>query len=764
MGAEENRKSGNPTGILEGYSPTRPSHPEHEETEVVGLIMEKFRNAEEARRTYDRNWEFYKLYLQGNQLLGKDLVTGQTVRINLRPEDTKRLLAMENLLRPIARALVGKLCRIIPAVEVLPRTDDVSEIRSAMLATSFLEYWADKESWRVKFKQAQQTLQWCGTAVWQLCWDRNAGRTISWCKTCGYKGEEPEIGQPCPQCQMQNEIQAQQQNMQAQQMAMELQQIAPEHPVSPPPVTEPKPVPPLEKVNEGDVVVIKHDSRAFYPEPGISDHRKLRYGFLRRAVPVSVARDEFTDDTIAAEDGIYIDRSVQFYGSLTASRTETTFLKDHVYIYECYEVGSAQHPDGRIIYIVNNRIKKQTPNYAWKLLGRLPFYFQWFERVDGEFWGESPIAQCWHIQRERNRLRTQKREHRELVLRPRLLNPSNNKLGSREIDTTPGRVYTVSAFGNMPRWLDIQPMPDYVYAEEDRMTQGIRLQFGVTEQEINVATGDQSGRAAALLEAQSSESIAPVIIENHEEVKELMRGALIFAHCYYTEDRVFLVTGSERVHSIKWADVNLRPGFDVSLVEIDSLSKNPAIRQEQARAYLQDGLFTDQRTGLPDMRIYQKVAGIQIPGLAPDVMAAEHAYAASIPTKIANGEPFQPKPWDDARIMVEELVAWLRGPGRNQPQDIVFAVGQIYLYYVQLLAPTPADMDITANSTPLGPPQQQQQQQPQGPQGALGMGAGPVARTNPINQNTVAQNAAQNIQMADAQGEKLARGNKPHEG
>jgi hypothetical protein len=86
----DNHKSPDPIGIAEGYTPAKPYTPPHEEREQVARIQELFTAAEQSRRQYDYNWEFYKLYLQGNQVLGRDMVTGETVRVNLRPEDRKR--------------------------------------------------------------------------------------------------------------------------------------------------------------------------------------------------------------------------------------------------------------------------------------------------------------------------------------------------------------------------------------------------------------------------------------------------------------------------------------------------------------------------------------------------------------------------------------------------------------------------------------------------------------------------------------------------
>lgn len=768
--SDANTKSDNPTGILEGYTPAKPFTPDSEMRERVGLVMRKFFISDRNRRTYEHNWEFYKLYLQGNQLVGKDLTTGQTVRVSLRPEDSKRLLSIENLLSPTARACVGKLSRIIPGWEILPRTDDLSEMRAAMVATSFLEYIAIKESLRVKYLRAQRTLMWCGTAIFQLCWHREAGENLSWCKVCRYEGDLDKVGTPCPRCTMQFEMEAIEANTKRGLAHNELSIIAAEHgtlPPEPPPQAQPKEAPLLVRANNGDIVVENIDPREFFPEPGVSDPAKLRWVILRRARPVAELRDDFPEfaQYIKAEGGIYTDRSVRFYGNLSSSQTETSYLEDNAYHYEVHEAPSAKHREGRILHIINNIEVKVTPNYYFQKLGRLPFYFQWFERRDGELWGEAPIAQAWHMQRERNRLRTQLREHRELTLRPKLLKPQKTKLGVDEITTTPGEILEYNSFAGIPKYLDLPAIPVYAYEDLQQLASGIKLQFGVTDQEMGDASGDQSGRFAAILEAQSSESIAPILVENTEEWKQLGRGILILGQSHYSPDRLWTVNGKERVRTGSFSKANLKPGWDIQISETDSLSKNPALRQQQTREYLNDGVFTDMRTGIVDMRLYMRTAGLKLPGSGPDVSSAEHAYAAAIPEKMAKGEPFQPKPWDDARICVEELVGWLRGEGRNAPDELQFAVGQVFQFYLSMMPATPADLNLMGMpGVPNQPPMQA------GAPSGFGSGAMPGQAkqgqqpAQPQSQAPVAQQAAQTVKAADKAGEQAARGTQKHEG
>ena len=752
----ENPRSGDPIGIFEGYSKTKPSYPPHVEREMVSKIKEMFTEAEVDRRSRDTTWEFNKYYLEGFQMIGRDQITGETLRVNVRPEDSKRLLSMENKLRPVGRALVGKLCRVIPSCDATPRSEDQDDLKAAVVKTSFLDYIYEKERLRVKYKRAQETLLYAGTAVYELCWDRLAGGLVSWCKTCYYQGQKADAGTPCPRCQAQFEMEFMDSQMKREAMAIEVGAS------SPPPQAEKKEASLLEPVREGDILIKKLDTREFFPEPGCCDHLKLRYAFVRPAIPVTQAREMFADDTIHAEDGIIVDRQLNYMAAMGNVKSTSTYLKDHVYHFACHEAPTAQYPKGRIVHIVNDRIKRITPNYYYEDLGRLPFYFNWFQRNDGELWGESFINQAWHIQRERNRGLTQIREWSELTVRPKLLKPQRTKLGVDEITTTPGEILEFNPFAGKPSYLEVPALPEFMYANLDRQDAAIREQASVTEEEMGRAAADSSGRYAAIADAQSSETVAPILVENNDEWAAMHKGILILGRKYYSRFRTWTVTGKDRIRTYSFDGISADDNYDVTISQIDSLSKNPALRRQEAREYLADGVFTDPSTGMPDFQLYMRVAGLKIPGVGPDVQGHEESYFSTLPERLDAGEPFTPRPWDDSRIAVKTLVGWLRGAGRSAPEPLQMQIGLIYMYYLSMMQPMPSDNKITGSP---GVPMQQ------APPAQVGMGPGAMPgsspgpqQTKPQQQGSIAQDSANTIRQADQAGEKAIRGSQKHEG
>lgn len=770
----ENMRTGDPTGIAEGHATADPYTPTQAERKLCSALETKFNDAQQHRLPHEYQWEFNRLYLRGDQLLVRDRTTGEVTRINVNRDSRKRLHSVENILRPLSRALVGKLARIIPTMDVVPATDDESDLRGAQAAEAHIEYFDRKENMRVKYLEGQRSLQWCGTAIYILEWDPRAGRELAWCPSCGFESDDiTDVGVPCPIERMEAERKAQEMQTAAQQMFEAGQQMSMQFGTQPPeqpPEIMPKEVPNLEKVHEGDCKVHRIDTRNFYPEPGIPDPMKWRYFFINEALPVTDVRADYPDKAkyIHAQDGLYTDRVLSLQGSFVDERGATTYLQDHVWLKKYHEIPSQEFPEGRLIVYCNDIILQETPHPLYKILGRLPVYPQWFEMNEGEFWGEPPITQAWSIQRERNRLKTQKREYRELTLRPRLLNPSGNKIGISEVDTTPGRILHTARFSQQPKWLENPQLPQWAIDDEDRLYESARNLFGVTEQEIGQTKGDPSGRFAAIAEAQSSEAISPIIIINNDSWKELYRGILLTCQHYYSPERSWTITGRDRARSYKWSSVSLKGGWDIQLAETDSLSKNPAIRIQQLNEWWNQGLFLDPATGANDTRTFLRLANARLPGLTADSEASEHAYWASVPDRIKRGEQVQPRPWDDPWVAQEELVAWLRGAGRtgDEPEMVIMAIAQLYMFYSSMLPFTPLTMHVAPNAA-AG---QLMQSGPSGQQGATGFGPGggdggqqPAQRAQPPNTGGPAREAAQTVQTADAQAEGAARQQTRHE-
>jgi hypothetical protein len=678
-------KSMDPIGILKGPAIKQSyqnSTPDEEDT--VAAFMYKRDLCKEARGARERNWEYNRLQIKGEQLIVRDRNNSGVLRVVVEDE-SKQKYSVDNILRPTVRASVGKHVRIIPGVAIVPGGTDREDFLAAELLEAYKDYVWRTEKLRLKYKRAHDNIPAFGTSILQLAWDFMKGRKLAWCGSCEFTSEFFADGEECPYCagvaQMDHAM------MQQEAMMQELD----------PSVIPAPPVPTLQKIFEGGISVLLHDVRDFQIDPGATELDIAQWCYVERALPVSVIRHRFPEaaEKVVVEDGLYNDRFINYSGSWTNSRVETQYLRDYARLYEYHEMPSAEWPEGRILYICNSRILYEGPNPYVDVLGRLPFYAIRGDRNPGEFYGEDWVGQAVQPQKERNKLATQMRTSRELTLNPQTIIEANSGVSMEQMDTVAGKIIRVNRGSRSPSPLQVAQLPPYVQVELDRMAQSIKQKAGVTDQELGLSPGAPSGRYAAILDAQSSETIAPIVIENSEEWLEMNRGILQLAQRYESPTKKFQVPGHSRVRSYHWSNVNL--GWDIELADEDVLSKNPALRMQQGLELLQAGVFTNQETGMPDMKSFMRYTRLKMPVAGADLDNVEHAYAAQIPDMMARGVPVMPAPWDDANIIAEELLGWLRGPGRNADKELVANVAQMWMMYAQAMRPTMAAQGLLPN-------------------------------------------------------------------
>ena len=705
------------------------------ELKLLGQLQEKLNHARQARKSREYGWECNRLMLRGEQYVGQVAATGEVVRLVFEDGDNESLPSTDNLLLETARAAVGKFIRIIPTVIVLPRSEDRSDMRAAEVIDSFAEYQWDNLHLKLLYKRGHEYMQWAGTAPYEVCWNKDAGRKLAYCPQCHFASDVEMPGDPCPVC-----LVTEQDPAMLSQMGGKM---------------DPERAPKLTTIREGDCAMLLHDPRAFFPEPGVPEIQDMQYVFTETPVPIAVLRRRYPDKAgvIRAQDGIYTESNAVYALGTASAHYDTQPLRGHAYEIRMHLAPSGKQKKGTLITIVNDRIMRIDESPYYEMFDQHPFEALRSDREARVFWGVPPMDNAIGLQKEYNTLSTQTREHRELTLQPKLLVGTNSGIDVDRMSTLPGEVIRVkpTAFGR-PAYLLPPPLAQYVYSEFERLARALRGKFGVTDNEVGIAPADQSGRLGAILEAQGNEAIAPIVLENLIAWIKLIDFTIQIGLKYYQRDRVWAIRGQDMPRSYSWGRAgDIRAGWNLMLSDEDALSKNPALRLQQATLLLREGVYTNPATGVPDMKKFSRHANLRMPGMVPDAEGAHRAYAAMIPERIMSGEPFQPKPWDDAVVCAEELCEWLRIEAEKQPEPVVQEVFRVWILYAQAALALGADPRTLPNPA-LAAPQPQGAGAPGAPDN-LPSGIGPGAPPAP----NVGGEAGQIIQQADASAEGAAR-------
>lgn len=675
-------------GILEGFTPAEQYDQSDEEKKLVKELNSRFEDSRRAKAGYEQQWDLNRWYLRGYQFIMRNRTTDQVFR--LPQEDVQRLFAIDNILRPTHRSLLGKLTRVVPGWSVIPASNDLVDLRGATASESLLRY-----HFRIN-KLSKTYIDWyrdvCtfGSGLFKLWWDSEKGRNIYHCEECDSTSYEGEDGQECPECAERIEDE----------YSSEVEYLRGEHETemfaNPTTIDEfeepefPK-VPTLKMKKEGDIAVDVIDPRDFFQDPGATTLEEAQWVLHRVPTPINEIRKRFEKGKYVQEDrGIYSETRVSLQQGLSSTTDNSRQFENHAYLNEFHEKPTEEHPYGRIIWMSSDIILRETDDKDEIIdyeLNRFPFYHADWERNKGEYWGESWIEQAWPLQREYNMLLTQMREQRELTNRPKLLAPMGSGIPIEEIDTTAGQIIYYNAMrAAAPKFLDIPTFPSYTYSEVERFVSSIRLKASVTEQEWGITSSEASGRYAAILESQSDQQVGPVLRYNSGEWVDLGRGILILCQSRYTDNRKWAISGFERPMIYEFNDINLSPGWDIEIQEEDSLSSNKAVRFQQVGNLVQTGYYSDPTTGAFDKKSFAKDAGLKPTNISTETDTADHMTAAGIPEMLRRGQQYEPKPWDNPDIFAEELDVWLKGPGRNPNEEpqLIQQVADLWAGYVQL--------------------------------------------------------------------------------
>jgi rubrerythrin len=729
---------------------------EETESDLVGDLNKRIDDFKRYSNQHERTWEYLNMYHMGEQFIARSKMSNDVLRV-IMDEDVRKRYSQDNIMFIAARAFVGKMTRTVAPFPVIPRTNDRDDEKAAEVMDSFKDYFDRKEQMHVKYKRAIELIPSFGTAIFQPVWDNLGGRKIYQCPKCGFKTFDRKMeNQPCPICKEQTEYQ----QVQPLENGVEIEQGF-EAPL-------------LKQAYEGDVVARLHNPRDFMFDLGASEPEDMQWACVSRVLHIKQIREMFPDkwNMIQKEDNLVSDRFLQYSASLQSSQLQMQYLEDHARLYEFHEMPTGKYENGRLIYMCSDRIVYEGPNPYVEILGRLPFYILRGERKIGEMLGVPLGIQAEPLQREYNKLVTQIREHRELVNNPQILLPVNCGLSKDVLDTTPGRIYKLNMMAGQPMWRQQQPLQNSMLSETQRLKGAILEKYGVTPYEIGGAgESGESGRYAAFLETQSAAAVTSMFIEINSQMKEFYRAVLSIAQRYMPKDRTWTIVGRDRMFTFSWSKANILPGWDIAIGDDDILSRNPALRLQQvAQMLLPTGIFADEQTGQLNKKMFMRTLGLRLPGIGPDSVGTEYAYAAELPELIEKAIYSQQQvpeiqPFDDVRILAEELQGWLRANRKGDtPQSVIDAVMKMYIVACQGIqaAPTPLDAKVLPNALyaqqgqPNANPNVPQQGQSQAPQPGAGM---PTAM-----QGSTASETQQSIQATDQQAEQTARMSEQHEG
>lgn len=241
--------------------------------------------------------------------------------------------------------------------------------------------------------------------------------------------------------------------------------------------------------------------------------------------------------------------------------------------------------------------------------GALPFSHGKFPfaKIDhipgGKFYGTSSIEDLIPLQKEYNRTRGQIIEAKNRMAKPQLVAPRGS-VDASKITSEPGQVIQYTPGMEPPKPLPLQPLPNYVLEELDRIKidwDDISGQHDVSKGQV--PPGVTAATAISYLQERDESRMSPTFDSLEEGVEKIAQLALSYVHDYWSVERMVKVTGPDGsfdVMAFKGSD--LGNNLDIKVEGGSSLPTSKAARQAFIMDLMKMG-FIDPKEGLEVMDI-----------------------------------------------------------------------------------------------------------------------------------------------------------------
>jgi hypothetical protein len=669
------------------------------------------------------------------------------------------MYSVNNQMKLAVRQLVAKLTRSVPDFSVAPASGDQDEIQGALAATDWCHWFKHKEDWEVKYLMAMIDVAEIGVGFHEVLWNPLSGRRMAMCERCQYVEESIEnLGQPCPACVQENELQQQQFQVEMQDEMAAAQILG--QPVAPPPQPQLQDPGTLEEFYEGDLELHYRNPRDILPEAGCASMRDCRYWFTQHIRPVAELRADYPEvaQYINPESGLFYNNNLKVsYSPRNGQYTHEEYFEHGLEtIYT--EIPSIAYPTGRRIVIINNKILAHIGPNPYHFLNRPNIFVYNWDKDNDSFWSQPFGEHAWHRQKELNENEIQQREESELMARTKVLVPRNSGISSEDIEARGGQVIHYNPAVGKPEYMRKPEMTQDIFQRGGRLAQDIMAHATISAAEQGIMSGDTSGRALAIVQAEADQQIGPTNKFNYGEAADLMKCAIMIFRKNAPIDRQYYVVGDQGLQVYTLADLNIAEAIDLRVEPEDGFSKNQQLRLQSMYELFDRGLFSNPATGMPDIPRFVKAAKLKIPGIGGDKTTSQKTHAHYLLRMIEKGQPVQPMPWDDPVSHADTFLDWLQSKGYNPKTnpEVTQRVYEMFVYYMQFaqmsaMGQPPPEVPQSAQGP--GGPQQPQSQGAQSPREGMGPGG------------NIRQDAQSTVSQADrvAEGQARAR-TQPHEG
>lgn len=321
---------------------------------------------------------------------------------------------------------------------------------------------------------------------------------------------------------------------------------------------------------------------------------------------------------------------------------------------------------GKFIVIAGNKVLNgggKGVDFPY-LHGELPFAHFMEVPVPGRLWGTSTLEQLMPLQANYNRTLSQIIENKNLMSRPKWMNPKGSGILDTALTSEPGEVVDHNP-GLAPTQADVKEIPSYVQNMLVYSKQDMEDISGIHEVSRAEAPGEiRSGRGVLALVEQDESRLNTVVRMFEAQISRLGRQNLSVSAQYVTENRLAKIVGeNDELLLFNYTGNKLlgphagMPGvnyFDVRVKTVAGLPHSRAAQQELLGQLVELGALKPQEKET-DKRLMFKLLSIGTTRDHLDRARVHRSRQLQEIERMVQGEPIRAEQWHDHGVHLEVI-------------------------------------------------------------------------------------------------------------
>jgi hypothetical protein len=262
--------------------------------------------------------------------------------------------------------------------------------------------------------------------------------------------------------------------------------------------------------------------------------------------------------------------------------------------------GLDQLPEGGVVTVADNKIL----HFFEGMYGHGQYPFAHIRHIEtGKFYGDSTINDLIPLQREYNRTRGQIIEAKNRMAKPQL----SAEIGSvdpNKITSEPGQIVMYRPGFNPPSPIPLQPLPQYVLEEQDRIKDDMNDISGQHEvSKGQTPAGVTAATAISYLQEQDDSKLSYSYTSIEECVEKVAHQTLCYVQEFWTTPRKVKIAGDDGAFDVMaFEGADIAGNTDIRVEAGSSLPTSRAAKQAFIMDLMKMG-FIDPQKGLEVMEI-----------------------------------------------------------------------------------------------------------------------------------------------------------------